>query len=82
MKNQTNFHLKKMMSLGEWKEKVAEFIKHSIVDIIKYRINSNACENSYSLENEFEHISHDSYKFHNKEEKKSDIQGGIKLLLN
>ena len=75
MKNQTNLYLKKM-SLGEWKEKVAKFIKHSIVDIIKFRINSNACENSYSLENEYEHISCDSHKIHFKEEKMTNkIEG-------
>lgn len=62
MKNQTKFNLKKMISLPEWKEKVADLIKHSIIDIIKYRINSNACENSYSIENEYENISHHSIK--------------------
>jgi len=73
MKNQTYIHSNKQnLSLGEWKIKIANFIKQSIIDIIKLRVNKNACENSCLIDYDYEHISYESYKLQNNYDKKEN----------
>ena len=49
-------------NLKDWKTLTEKFIKQSIVDIIKNRINKNACEASNNSENEYEDLGIDFNK--------------------
>lgn len=66
---QNFFKKSQLLGLKEWKEKIGKFIKESILDIVKFRINKNACDSNVLDDNEFEHINIDSCKLNNNHEK-------------